>query len=111
MFGRPGRAGQWECTEETLRRTSFAPSASLVCTLVNRGGNRRPFRPTKGGQGSFPFYGGTFARSYSVLRFSAHGGACMNRRVPNPPPANPRIAEIAVRASDYWVLTRVAPTR
>ena len=33
------------------------------------------------------------------------------RRVPNPPLANPRVAEIAVRASDYWVLTRVSTVR
>ena len=38
----------------------------LACTLFNRGGNRRAFRLPGAGGGSFPLYGGTFARSYSV---------------------------------------------
>ena len=42
------------------------PLRSLVCTLFNEGGNRRAFRLPGAGGGSFPLYGGTFARSYSV---------------------------------------------
>ena len=43
------------------------PCVPLFCTLFNKGGNRRAFRLPGAGGGSFPLYGGTFARSYSVL--------------------------------------------
>ena len=46
-----------------LARTLCVP---LFCTLFRRGGNRRAFRLPGAGGGSFPLYGGTFARSYSV---------------------------------------------
>ena len=42
-------------------------------TLFNRGGNRRAFRLAGAGGGSFPLYGGTFARSYSVSKFWGWG--------------------------------------
>ena len=43
--------------------------ATPDCTLLNKGGCRRAFRLRGAGQGSFPLYGGTFARSYSVPIF------------------------------------------
>ena len=42
------------------------PCVPLFCTSLNGGRNRRAFRPPGAGGGSFPLYGGTFARSYSV---------------------------------------------
>ena len=53
--------------EEVPRRTSLVPLAfPCFCTLFNRGGNRRAFTLPGVGGGSFPLYGGTFARSYAV---------------------------------------------
>ena len=53
--------------EEVPRRTSLVPLAfPLVSTLFNRGGNKERFRLPGAGGGSFPLYGGTFSRSYSV---------------------------------------------
>ena len=47
-----------------LARTPCVP---LFGTLFTKGGNRRAFRlPGRRGRGSFPLYGGIFARSYSV---------------------------------------------
>ena len=46
------------------------PLRSLVCTLFNKGGSRRAFRLPGAGGGSFPLYGGTFARSYSVPKIA-----------------------------------------
>ena len=46
-----------------LARTPCVP---LFSTLFSRYGNRRAFRLPGAGGGSFPLYGGTFARSYSV---------------------------------------------
>ena len=48
---------------QNLARTPCVP---LFCTSFNRGGNRGAFRLPGAGGGSFPLYGGTFARSYSV---------------------------------------------
>ena len=42
------------------------PCVLLFSTLFNRDGNRGAFRLPGVGGGSFPLYGGTFARSYSV---------------------------------------------
>ena len=44
------------------------PCVPLFCTLFNKGGNIRAFRLPGAGGGSFPLYGGTFARSYSVSK-------------------------------------------
>ena len=46
-----------------LARTRCVP---LFCTSFNRVGNKERFRLPGAGGGSFPLYGGTFARSYSV---------------------------------------------
>ena len=45
---------------------ALTPCVPLLSTLFNRGGNRRAFRLSGAGGGSFPLYGGTFARSYLV---------------------------------------------
>ena len=47
-------------------RTLLALPASLVCTLFNKGGNRRAFRLPGKGPGSCPLCGGTCDQSYSV---------------------------------------------
>ena len=65
-----GRLGYW--TKEMNGGSSAAylartPCIPLCCTLLNRDGNRMVFRLGAGG-GSFPLYGGTFARSYSVSK-------------------------------------------
>ena len=43
-----------------------SPCVPLFCTSFNRVGNKERFRLPGAGGGSFPLYGGTFARSYSV---------------------------------------------
>ena len=56
---------------EVPRRTSLVPLAfpCFFFTLFNRGVfYRRAFRLPGAGGGSFPLYGGTFARSYSVSK-------------------------------------------
>ena len=66
MTGRPGHRTMemnGGSSAPYLARTPCVPSFS---TLFNRGGNRRAFRLPGAGGGSFPLYGGTFARSYSV---------------------------------------------
>ena len=59
--------GQWKGMEEVPRRTSLVPLAfPCFVLLFNRGGSGRAFRLPGAGGGSFPLYGGTFARSASV---------------------------------------------
>ena len=68
MTGRPGyRTMEMNggCSSPYLACTPCVP---LFCTLFNRGGNRRAFRLPGAGGGSFPLYGGTFARSFSVSK-------------------------------------------
>ena len=55
--------GQWKWMEEVPRRTSLVPLA-FPCFLHFSIGVE--FRLPGAGGGSFPLYGGTFARSYSV---------------------------------------------
>ena len=50
-----------------LARTPCVP---LFSTSFNRVGNKERFRLPGAGGGSFPLYGGTFARSYSVSRIA-----------------------------------------
>ena len=45
----------------------------LFCTLFDRDGNRGAFRLPGEVGGSFPLYGGTFARSYSVSNLGSFG--------------------------------------
>ena len=56
------------------------PCVPLFCTSYNRGGNRSAFRLPGAGGGSFPLYGGTFVRSYSVSRNAP------NIPISDPPP-------------------------
>ena len=46
------------------------PSHPLICAYFHRAGNKERFRLPGAGGGSFPLYGGTFARSYSVSKTS-----------------------------------------
>ena len=60
--------GQWKCSVSCLARTPCVP---LFCTSFNR-------VETEGlleYQGSFPLYGGTFARSYLVSKYGWTTGA------------------------------------
>ena len=65
MTGRPG------CWAMEMNGGSSAPYLArtlcvpLFCTLLKQNG----FWTTRGGRGSLPLYGGTFAWSYSVLIF------------------------------------------
>ena len=52
--------------ESSAPHLACTPCVPLFCTLFTRGGNRRAFRLPGAGGGSFPLYGGTFARSDSV---------------------------------------------
>ena len=71
-----GRPGHWtmEMNGGSSAPLARTPCVPLFTTLFNRGGNRRVFRPPGAGGGSFPLYGGTFARSYSVSRVSRERG-------------------------------------
>ena len=61
--------GQWKWMEEVPRRTSLAPFAFPCFVLYLIGVEAwRACRLPGGGRGSFPLYGGTFARSYSVSK-------------------------------------------
>ena len=62
------------------------PCVPLFCTSFDRGGNRSAVRLRGAGGGSFPLYGGTFARSYLVSnkvglieRGTAKGGTAKMR--------------------------------
>ena len=61
--------GQWKRLEEVPRRTSLVPLAfpCFVHCLIGVETKER-FRLPGAGGGSFPLYGGTFARSYSVSK-------------------------------------------
>ena len=66
MTGRPGYRTMemiGGSSAPYLARTLCVP---LFCTSFNRVGNKERFRLPGAGGGSFPLYGGTFARSYSV---------------------------------------------
>ena len=61
--GVPDNGNEWRKFRTVPRLYPLRP---LFCTSFNRGGNRSGFRLPGAGGGSFPLYGGTFARSYSV---------------------------------------------
>ena len=69
MTGRPGYRTVEMIGGSSAPYLAFTPCVPLFCTSFNRGGNRGAFRLPGAGGGSmtFPLYGGTFARSYSVL--------------------------------------------
>ena len=71
-----GRPGYW--TMEMIGGSSApylarTPCVPLFCTSFNRVGNKERFRLPGAGGGSFPLYGGTFARSYSVSKMDQNG--------------------------------------
>ena len=66
MTGRPGHRTMEMTGGSSAPYLACTPCVPLFCSLFNRGGNRRAFSLPGAGGGSFPLYGGTFARSYSV---------------------------------------------
>ena len=81
-----GRPGYW--TMEMIGGSSApylarTPCVPLFCTSFNRVGNKERFRLPGAGGGSFPLYGGTFARSYSVSKFP-NQSSCNKVESPNP---------------------------
>ena len=70
MTGRPAYRTMGMKGGSSAPHLARTPCFTLFSTLFNRGGNRRAFRLPGAGGGSFPLYGGTFARSYLVsIRF------------------------------------------
>ena len=55
---------------EVPRRTSLAPLASPYFVHCVKRVETEGLSSTRGGRGSFPWYGGTFARSYLVSTLS-----------------------------------------
>ena len=68
MTGRPGHRTMEMIGGSSAQYLARTPCVPLFCTSFNRVGNRERFRLPGVGGGSFPLYGGTFARSYSVSR-------------------------------------------
>ena len=66
MTGRPGYRTMEMNGGSSVPYLARTPCIPLFCTSFCRGGNRRAFRLPGAGGGSFPLYGGTFVRSYSV---------------------------------------------
>ena len=66
MTGRPGYRTMDMNGGSSAPYLARAPCVPLFSTLFNRDGSIRAFRLPGAGGGSFPLYGGTFARSYSV---------------------------------------------
>ena len=73
MTGRPGDRTMEMIGGSTASHLACTPCVPLFFTSSNRGGNRSAFRLPGAGGGSFPLYGGTFARSYSVLNIVIGG--------------------------------------
>ena len=69
MTGRPGYRTMEMIGGSSASYLARTPCVPLFCTLFTKAGNRRVFRLPGAGGGSFPLYGGTFARSYSVPNF------------------------------------------
>ena len=66
MTGRPGCRTMEMIGGSSAPYLARTPCVPLFCTSFNRVGNKERFRLPGAGGGSFPLYGGTFARSYSV---------------------------------------------
>ena len=66
MTGRPGYRTMEMIGGSSAPYLACTPCIPLFCTSFDRGGARGAFRLPGAGGGSFPLYGGTFARSYSV---------------------------------------------
>ena len=58
--GVPDNGNEW-------RKFGVVPRLRACIPLFCRGWKQKGFKTTRGGRGSFPLYGGTFVRSYSVL--------------------------------------------
>ena len=69
MTGRPGYRTMEMTGGSSAQYLARTPCVPLFCTSFNRIGNKERFRLPGAGGGSFPLYGGTFARSYSVSSF------------------------------------------
>ena len=70
MTGRPGYRTMEMIGGSSAPYLARTPCVPLFCTSFNRVGNKERFRLPGAGGGSFPLYGGTFARSYSVTKNS-----------------------------------------
>ena len=68
MTGRPGYRTMEMIGGSSAPYLTRTPCVPLFCTSFNRVGNKERFRLPGAGGGSFPLYGGTFARSYSVSK-------------------------------------------
>ena len=68
MTGRPGYRTMEMIGGSSAPYLARTPCVPLFCTLFNRVGNKERFRLPGAGGGSFPLYGGPFARSYSVSK-------------------------------------------
>ena len=79
MTGRPGHRTIEMNGGSSAPYLACTPCVPLFCTSFSRGGNRSAFGLPGAGGGSFPLYGGTFARSYSVsingTRLMVHAGS------------------------------------
>ena len=71
MTGRPGHRTMEMIGGSSAPYLARTPCVPLFCTSFNRVGNKERFRLPGAGGGSFPLYGGTFARSYSVSKFNS----------------------------------------
>ena len=72
MTGRPGYRTMEMIGGSSAPYLARTPCVPLFCTSFNRVGNKERFRLPGAGGGSFPLYGGTFARSYSVSIFGVN---------------------------------------
>ena len=68
MTGRPGYRTMEMIGGSSAPYLARTPCVPLFCTSFNRVGNKERFRLPGAGGGSFPLYGGTFARSYAVSK-------------------------------------------
>ena len=75
MTGRPGYRTMEMIGGSSAPYLARTPCVPLFCTSFNRVGNKERFRLPGAGGGSFPLYGGTFARSYSVSMEKNGGGS------------------------------------
>ena len=69
MTGRPGYRTMEMIGGSSAPYLARTPCVPLFCSSFNRVGNKERFRLPGAGGGSFPLYGGTFARSYSVSKW------------------------------------------
>ena len=69
MTGRPGYRTMEMIGGSSAPYLARTPCVPLFSASFNRVGNKERFRLPGAGGGSFPLYGGTFARSYSVSMY------------------------------------------